>query len=84
MWLSDKKKIETYKHELVPKHVLLSQTEADEVLKKYRIKPYQLPHIKLSDPPVREIKAKLGDIVRIVRKSQTAGEAVAYRYVVKG
>jgi len=83
--LSEKKKIDTYyEHALVPEHVLLNKEEIDDLLKKYRINPYQLPHIKLSDPPVRELKAKLGDIIKIIRNSQTAGEAIAYRYVVKG
>ncbi|MDH5461481.1 MAG: DNA-directed RNA polymerase subunit H, partial [Candidatus Bathyarchaeota archaeon] len=40
--------------------------------------------IKASDPAVIAIGAKSGDIVRIVRKSPTAGEYIAYRYVVEG
>ena len=69
---------------MVPKHVLLNQDEAERVLNKYRIKPYQLPKINTSDPAVRAIKAQPGDIVKILRKSHTAGEAVAYRYVIEG
>ena len=77
--MSEKKKIELFEHELVPKHIRLSQDEAHEVLAKYQIFPYQLPHIKASDPAIRELKAVPGDIVKIIRKSQTAGEATAYR-----
>lgn len=73
-----------FDHILVPKHILLSQEEAERVLKKYRIKLYQLPHIKHSDPAATTLKAKPGDILKIVRKSLTAGEAIAYRYVIKG
>lgn len=76
-------KFNLFDHLLVPNHVLLSQEEAEMVLKKYRIKPYQLPHIKDSDPAARAIKAKPGDIIKILRKSPTAGEAIAYRYVIK-
>lgn len=77
------KKIELFEHELVPKHIRLSQEEVSEVLAKYQIFPYQLPHIKASDPAIRALKAIPGDIVKIIRKSKTAGEAVAYRYVVE-
>lgn len=72
------------KHELVPKHVLLSEEEVEEVLKRYRVKPYQLPHIRSSDPVVQVIGAKPGDVIKIIRESRTAGEAIAYRYVVEG
>ncbi|RLG76876.1 MAG: DNA-directed RNA polymerase subunit H [Thermoprotei archaeon] len=71
-------------HELVPKHEIASPEEAARVLKLYGIKPEELPWIRVSDPVVRAIGAKPGDIVKIVRKSPTAGEIVVYRYVVPG
>lgn len=71
-----------FEHELVPKHEILSKEEKEKLLKKYRIKPYQMPHIKASDPAVKLIGAKRGDVVKITRKSPTAGRSVAYRYVV--
>lgn len=73
-----------FKHNLVPKHEVLSSEERKEVLEKYRIEPYKLPRIKMSDPVIRVIGAKPGDIVKIVRKSPTAGESIYYRYVVEG
>lgn len=72
-----------FEHKLVPKHEILTQEEREKVLAKYMIKPYQLPQIKASDPAVRAIGAKPGDILRITRKSSTAGEHIAYRYVVE-
>lgn len=75
--------IDISSHVLVPKHVLLSKKEAQQVLEKYRIKPHQLPYIKRSDPAIREIKAQVEDIIKIVRRSETAGEAIAYRYVIE-
>ncbi|MBS7648026.1 DNA-directed RNA polymerase subunit H, partial [Candidatus Bathyarchaeota archaeon] len=72
-----------FDHVLVPKHVILSKDEAEAVLKKYHIKPYQLPYIEASDPAAEAIGAKPGDIVKVVRKSSTAGEVVVYRYVVE-
>jgi DNA-directed RNA polymerase subunit H len=79
----EKKVFSVFEHKLVPKHIVLSKEEAEEVLKKYHIKPYQLPYIKKSDPAVKEIGAKPGDIIKIIRKSPTAGEAIAYRYVIE-
>lgn len=73
-----------FKHYLVPKHEVLSPEEREKVLKTYRVEPYKLPHIKTSDPIVRVIGAKPGDIIKIIRRSPTAGEHVYYRYVVEG
>ena len=82
--MSEKKKFDIFGHDLVPLHVLLSQEEVKTVLEKYRIKPHQLPFIKASDPAAKTIKAQPGDIIKIIRKSRTAGEAIAYRYVIEG
>ncbi|KYH39608.1 MAG: DNA-directed RNA polymerase subunit H [Candidatus Bathyarchaeota archaeon B63] len=71
-----------FKHDLVPKHEILSKEEAEELLKKHHISPYQLPHIRRSDPAIFLIGAKPGDIIKIIRKSPTAGIYVTYRYVV--
>jgi len=72
-----------FEHKLVPKHEILTHEETEQVLSKYRVQPYQLPQIKASDPAVKAIGAKPGDILRIIRKSPTAGEHLAYRYVVE-
>jgi len=77
-----REKINILEHELVPEHEVLSPEEAQEVLKKLGVKPYQLPWISIEDPVVRAIGAKPGDIIRIKRKSSTARESIAYRYVV--
>jgi len=68
---------------LVPEHLLLSEEEAAELLTKYKITPGQLPKIKTSDVVVKQIGAKPGDILKITRKSLTAGKAVAYRLVIE-
>ncbi|MCS7099122.1 MAG: DNA-directed RNA polymerase subunit H [Sulfolobales archaeon] len=85
--MSDKKKrIEEkiLEHELVPKHELLTREEALGVLRELGIRPEQLPWIRASDPIAKLLGAKPGDIIRIVRKSPTAGTSVAYRFVVVG
>jgi DNA-directed RNA polymerase subunit H len=72
-----------FEHALVPKHETLSEKERAALLEKYKIKPYQMPQITSTDPAVKAIGAKPGDVLRIIRKSSTAGEHIAYRYVVE-
>ncbi|MCS7121973.1 MAG: DNA-directed RNA polymerase subunit H [Archaeoglobaceae archaeon] len=75
-------KVRLQDHILVPKHEILSKDKAEELLKLLGITREQLPKIKTSDPIVKEIGAKPGDIVKITRKSLTAGESLFYRLVV--
>jgi len=70
-----------FEHKLVPKHEILSPKKAKDLLEKYHIKPYQLPRIKASDVAVMAIGAKPGDIVKVTRKSLTAGKHIAYRFI---
>ena len=69
-------------HELVPKHEIMSEGDLKSVLSKYSIEKEQLPEIKVHDPVIKEIGAKVGEVVKITRKSQTAGEADYYRLVI--
>ncbi len=69
-------------HIYVPKHEIVSKVEAEDVVKRYNASPEQFPQILASDPVIREIGANPGDLVRITRKSETAGETVYYRFVV--
>jgi DNA-directed RNA polymerase subunit H len=77
-----KEEINILEHELVPRHEVVPPREALELLRKLGIEPWQLPWISADDPVVKAIGAKPGDIIRIIRKSPTAGEFIAYRYVV--
>lgn len=73
--------IEILQHELVPRHEVLSKSEKEELLKRLKTTQEYFPKILVSDPVVKKIDAKPGDIIRISRKSQTAGESVYYRVV---
>jgi len=72
-----------FEHGLVPKHEILSEKEKEQLLTQYKVHPYQIPQIKSTDPAVKVIGAKPGDVLKIIRKSKTAGEHIAYRYVVE-
>jgi len=73
-----------FAHQFVPKHELLSRKDAEQLMREFHIRPHQLPYVKASDPAARALGAKVGEILRIVRKSPTAGEVAVYRYVVEG
>lgn len=77
------------KHVLVPEHHLLSEEEAEAVLARKGMTRDQLPKIRKSDPGIRILETIHGPIdegrvVKIVRKSETAQEFVAYRLVTRG
>ncbi|MFB3765270.1 MAG: DNA-directed RNA polymerase subunit H [Methanotrichaceae archaeon] len=69
-------------HELVPEHILLTPEEGEKVLELYGIEAPQLPKIHVSDPAAKEINAKVGDIIKIIRRSPTANQSIFYRLVI--
>jgi len=72
-----------FEHALVPLHEILSEKEKNQLLTQYKVKAYQIPQIESGDPAVKAIGAKPGDVLKITRKSTTAGEHITYRYVVE-
>jgi DNA-directed RNA polymerase subunit H len=79
-----KKIFDTRKHNLVYKHVKLGEKEKESILTQYDVSIAEMPKIRKRDPALAGLSAKPGDIIKIVRPSPTAGEAVYYRVVVRG
>ena len=70
------------KHVLIPKHIKLSEKEKKAVFERYNITSKELPKINKNDPAISGLNVKAGDVIKIIRKSPTAGEAVFYRGVI--
>jgi len=70
-------------HMMVPDHRIMEGGEIKDLLATYHLTLEQLPKIYHDDPAVKAIKAKPGDVIGIVRESQTAGKADSYRLVIK-
>lgn len=70
-------------HNSVPKHEIIKEDEVKSLLENCQIESGQLPKIKNSDPVAKELDAEAGDVVKITRISQTAGESFYYRLVIE-
>ncbi len=68
---------------LVPKHEIVPKEAAESIFKQHNATPESFPYILSVDPVVKELGAKVGDLLKITRKSQTAGESIYYRVVVE-
>jgi DNA-directed RNA polymerase subunit H len=77
------KSFDIFKHELVPPHRILTAEEKKALFARYGITARHLPRIRESDPAVKALGAKPGDVLEILRKSPTAGVAKYYRVVIK-
>ena len=70
-------------HVYVPKHEIMTKKEAQKVLDEFNCTPTELPLIFVTDPAILGLGVKPGDMIKITRKSGTAGESTYYRYGVE-
>ena len=76
-----KQKFKVDKHILTPKHIKIGERDKTQVLEKYHVTSKEMPKILKTDSAIKELDAKPGDIIKIIRKSPTAGESAFYRVV---
>lgn len=74
-------KIDIQDHMLVPTHEIMTEEEIADEFSDVEYDFKDLPKIRSGDPVVKAIGAKVGDVLRITRESQTAGVFVTYRIV---
>lgn len=68
-------------HVFVPKHVLLTKEEEDDLLAKYNTVKSKLPKLSKSDPIAKYYGLKTDQVCKIIRKSPEVGESIYYRLV---
>lgn len=77
------KQFNVLEHQHVPRHEILPEEEAAEIMERFSIRPEQLPRLSVVDPCALAIGARPGDLIKITRDSLVSGEAVAYRLCVE-
>ena len=72
-----------YEHELVPKHVLCTLEEKEEIIGPDGLDCLidNLPKMCIDDPNVKYFNAKENDIFKIYRYTELSGMSIAYRVV---
>jgi len=79
----EKKEFKITDHYLVPKHEVMTEKEKEKIMKNFNVTEKQLPKISHSDPVIKEIGAKIGNLIKITRNSQVAEKTIYYRIVSK-
>ena len=69
--------------DFVPKHILLSVEEKEKILNESITSQAEIPKIFITDPMSKYFNAKVGQIFRILRPSETSVYSVYYRLVIK-
>jgi len=68
-------------HNYVPKHIILTKEQEEELLDKYNSTKSKLPKISKTDPVAKYYGMKPEQICKIIRKSPEVGEIFYYRLV---
>lgn len=69
-------------NELISKHVRTTEEERQKLLWEFKITTKQLPKMDKTDFMARYMGFRVGDVIKIIRPSPSAGESVSYRVVV--
>lgn len=79
--------VDITENEMVPQYTLLNQEEINLILDsnkcfinvELKVDKLQLPRMSLSDPIAKYFGCKSGDLLQIIRKSESAGRSISYR-----
>ncbi|XP_063900958.1 DNA-directed RNA polymerases I, II, and III subunit rpabc1-like [Zophobas morio] len=82
VFLLDELVVNITRHRRAYKHSVLTSQEKLDLLKRHKLKESQLPRILTSDPMAKYLGVTKGQVVKIHRKSETAGSYVTYRLAV--
>uniref|UniRef100_M1C1U5 DNA-directed RNA polymerase II n=2 Tax=Solanum tuberosum TaxID=4113 RepID=M1C1U5_SOLTU len=69
------------KHVLKPKHELLTNTEKEQLLKKYNLEDKQLPRMSQKDAIARYYGLEKGQVVKVTYNNEIIETHVTYRCV---
>jgi len=72
------------KHILVPEHIKLTEEEEKAVLEEFNVSKNEIPKILASDPGIQHLEIEYGNMIKIIRKSETNTQTEFYRVVVNG
>lgn len=75
-------KFDIQEHKRIPKHTKIGEEEILKLLEQYNISLKQLPKILKTDPALRALDAKPGDVIKIERVSPTVGKVNFFRVVI--
>ena len=77
-----KETISIDKHQLIPKHSLLSAKEKEQILTEYSSEVKDFPKIFIKDAGIAGLNAKIGDMIKVERTDDATGTTVFYRVVI--
>tara|TARA_Y100000590_G_C15548382_1_gene949887 strand:- start:143 stop:781 length:639 start_codon:yes stop_codon:yes gene_type:complete len=70
------------KHQMVPKHSIITDDEKKQLLSKYNVSEDKLPQISRFDAVAKVLGLRPGMVCKIIRNSHTSGKSIYYRICV--
>lgn len=78
----EKDEVIIFDSNIVPKQEIMNKEDKKKLLDEFNISLKQLPRMRQTDPVVKILKAKKGDVLRISRNDPVIGEYFYYRVVI--
>ncbi len=74
--------INLVEHVCSPNYEILNKDETEKFLSSYQVTKRNLCKMDISDPASKYLYVKKGQIVRIIRNSELAGQTIGYRVII--